>query len=369
MTLPVHWYRHDMGGAPVARGVAGDAIALLDACLVNGFNLRTATSVVVSAEVATMTFSSAFGWLQHQVIEVAGATPAALNGEKRVSTVVGNSITFPAPGVANGTATGTITCRTPGLGWSKVFSSANIAVYRAPDIAGTRMFLRVDDTDSTRARARGFETMSDVNTGTGPFPTDAQFSGGLVWRRSTTADTTARPWTLVGDGAGFYYICRASTTSNVVEWTFGDIAPFAGADAFRCAIGGGESLTSDFSAAGLISRGGTIGCFLARASSQLGSSSRLATFSADYQSLEYPHLPNNGLMLRESVCMESGSRARGTIRGFRRHMHDASVNGGIFSLGQVLSATDGYNGLGLCLDGSSSTTLAFAGVVDLVGPW
>jgi len=306
MTLPVHWYRHDMGGAPVARGVAGDAIALLDACLVNGFNLRTATSVVVSAEVATMTFSSAFGWLQHQVIEVAGATPAALNGEKRVSTVVGNSITFPAPGVANGTATGTITCRTPGLGWSKVFSSANIAVYRAPDIAGTRMFLRVDDTDSTRARARGFETMSDVNTGTGPFPTDAQFSG---------------------------------------------------------------NLTSNSAAAGLISRGGTSGCFVARASSQLGSSSRLFSFLADYQGLEYPHLPNNGLMLRESVCMESGSRARGTIRGFRRHMHDSSVNGGIFSLGQVLSATDGYNGLGLCLDGSSSTTLAFAGVVDLVGPW
>jgi hypothetical protein len=33
-------------------------------------------------------------------------------------------------------------------------------------------------------RASGYESMSDVNTGTGPFPTAAQVAGGGYWEKS-----------------------------------------------------------------------------------------------------------------------------------------------------------------------------------------
>lgn len=59
-------------------------------------------------------------------------------------------------------------------GWSKAFSGTNLAAYRAPN--GLRHYFRVDDTASTTYGALlvGYETMSDVNTGTGQFPTSAQ---------------------------------------------------------------------------------------------------------------------------------------------------------------------------------------------------
>lgn len=372
MTLPVHWYRHDMGGAPVLRGVAGDLVALLDACLVNGFNLRTATSVVVSGEVATVTFSSAFGWLQHQVIEVAGSTPAALNGEKRVSTVVGNSITFPAPGVANGTATGTITCRTPGLGWQKAFASGNVAVYRAQDISGTRMYLRVDDTGAgaaNYARVRGFETMSDINTGTGPFPTDAQVSGGLFWPKSNTVDTTPRSWALVGDPVCFYASMRATASAGSSEWAFGDFNSFMTADAFRAFIcGSPDTFFNAGQNRGIISGNNTSGSVYApRSSSQLGGSVSCAATDTPL-AVEFPNQPNNGLVLRSRLWFETSSRLRATMRGMLVSLHGANTDN-VFALGQVLSSADGYAGLGFCLDSGAQNAPRLGAVFDLVGPW
>lgn len=375
MTLPATtplWFRDDMGSAPVLRGVVGDAITLLDACLVNGFNSRTATSVVVSSNVATVTFSGAFGWLVNQVVEIAGATPPELNGWKRVSTVSGNTLTFPAPGVANTTATGTITCKTPGLGWAKVYSATNVAVYRAPDVTGTRLYLRVNDTGAgtggaSTARARGFETMSDVNTGTGPFPTDAQISGGLYWQKSSTQNTTARQWAAVGDGATLYVGVRASPGNGYPqEWGFGDVASLASVDAYRCFIAGSPAF-GFFNSHGVVG-GFASGAYLARAVSQTGGAIALSSFAADYGSIEYPHTPNSGLLLRARLVMESSTRARGQLRGVSGSMHGTNT-ANIFALGQVLSAADGYAGLGLCIDAASSVTPQLAGVIDLIGPW
>lgn len=375
MTIPVHWYRHDMGGAPVLRGVAGDLIALLDACLVNGFNLRNPTSVVVASQVATVTFASPFGWLANQVIEIAGATPAALNGEKRVSTVVGNTITFAAPGVADQTATGTITCRTPGLGWQKAFASGNVAVYRSQDVSGTRMFLRVDDSGTgaaTYARVRGFETMSDVNTGTGPFPTDAQVSGGLYWPKSSAADTTTRQWALVGDPVVFYAAMRASTggTNGSNEWGFGDFNSMMSADAYRVFLNGGpDANINSGSDRGLIAGTNTqTSVYHPRGSSQLGGSVAAAATNDGFGALEFPNQPNNGLVVRPRVLLETASRARGVARGMLASCHGSTTNN-VFALGQVLSSADGYNGLAICIDAGAQSTARLGAVFDLVGPW
>jgi len=86
-------------------------------------------------------------------------------------------------------------------GWSKVYSGTNKAVYRAP-AGDSRFYFRVDDSATVSSRLIGYETMSDVDTGTNPFPTNAQVSGGLYMRKS--ADATARPWVVAADGKRLY---------------------------------------------------------------------------------------------------------------------------------------------------------------------
>lgn len=123
-----------------------------------------------------------------------------------------------------------------GAGWSKVYSGTNKAVYRAP--AGRQFYLRVDDTGTTSARIVGYETMSDVDTGTGPFPTAAQVSGGLYVIKSNAADATARAWAVYANDRAFYIwhnIANAvpsSNTSNAVINGFGDLITFNPSDAY-----------------------------------------------------------------------------------------------------------------------------------------
>ena len=51
------FFNENLPDAPVLNGVAGSLIGLLTACLVTGFGLRTAVSLVVSGGVATLTLA------------------------------------------------------------------------------------------------------------------------------------------------------------------------------------------------------------------------------------------------------------------------------------------------------------------------
>lgn len=193
-----------MRGAPVLNGVAGSLIGLLDTFLVNGWGMATANSLSVSGGVATLTMPAGSGFEDHCVVLIAGATPAALNGEQRIATANGTTLTFPTT-VADGPATGTITVKYASCGWQKVFSGPNLAVYRSLNAASDRRFLRVQDTSGQNARIVAYNNMTAVSTGTGPFPTNAQISGGGYWPKSFTADAAAQRYDLVGDSMWFYY--------------------------------------------------------------------------------------------------------------------------------------------------------------------
>ena len=54
-TYNTKWFQNSMAGAPVLTGQAGALIAVLNACLVDGFNLLTLDSLVVAGNVATGT--------------------------------------------------------------------------------------------------------------------------------------------------------------------------------------------------------------------------------------------------------------------------------------------------------------------------
>lgn len=107
----VKYYHSELPGAPVLSGTAGAMAAVLDACLVNGWGLLTAQSATVSGGVCTLTFAVGHAFEPLTVALVAGAGVAAINGEQRVTGTTTNTISFAAPGVPDGSVSGTITAK------------------------------------------------------------------------------------------------------------------------------------------------------------------------------------------------------------------------------------------------------------------
>ncbi|MDD2610647.1 MAG: hypothetical protein PHX60_13355 [Giesbergeria sp.] len=212
MTSVKHFHSA-MNGAPVLNGVAGSIIAVLEACLVTGLGLQSVATLVVSGGVATANFASGHSFEPDTIALIDGAAPAGLNGEKRIISTTTNSVTFAAPGISDQTATGTITAKLAPAGWEKAFSGTNLAAFRSLAVESTRMFLRVDDTGTTNARVVGYESMSDINTGTGPFPTTTQISGGGWWPKANAANATARAWTVIADSKGGILHVHTATTN------------------------------------------------------------------------------------------------------------------------------------------------------------
>lgn len=200
LSTSVKWIRNDMRGAPVINGnTPGCSIAALDALLVTGWGTTTALSVSVSGGIATATVNAGSSFTEHAVVRVEGATPSALNGEARVLTASNTQITF-ATTAPDGMATGTITLKYAPAGWEKVYVGTNKSVYRSTDVTGARFYLRIDDSNGLFARVRGYETMSDIDTGTGLFPLDAQIATGEgYWHKAGASNATAIPYLLAAD--------------------------------------------------------------------------------------------------------------------------------------------------------------------------
>ncbi|MCZ7641379.1 MAG: hypothetical protein M5U12_38155 [Verrucomicrobia bacterium] len=100
----------------------------------------------------------------------------------------------------------------PAAGWTKPFVDTGKAVYRNAAAAVARSYYRVTDVGTTWARIRGYDAMSSVDAGTGEFPTSTVISGdGLFAYKSSTADTTPRPWILLADERTALLALKGST--------------------------------------------------------------------------------------------------------------------------------------------------------------
>lgn len=219
MSTSVKHIHNGMRGAPQISGSAGTLIAALDAFFTTGWGVTTALSVNVAGGIATASLTPGETFDRDAVVLIGGAaTPSVLNGEARVLTTSNSSITW-ATTAPDGAATGTITIRyAPQTSWSKVYAATNKAVYRSTHVQSAGHYLRVDDTGTTTARVRGFETMTDVDTGVGPFPTDAQMSGGGYWWKSTGANTNAVKYRIFADER-FVILAIAAGSHNQPTYT------------------------------------------------------------------------------------------------------------------------------------------------------
>ena len=383
----VKYFHSAMTGAPVLSGTAGSLIAVLDACLVNGFGSKTADSVTVASGIATFNVSAGIGAFEADaVILVAGATPSWLNGEKRIISATATAVTFDATGISDQTATGTITAKLAAAGWEKQFSGTNLVAYRSGDVTSTRAVLRVDDSGTTAARVVGYENMSAISTGNGPFPTALQQSGGLYWPKANAANATARGWTVIADNKTAYVHLHTVTSNIGVAGTlvaFGDFAGYKSGDAHAAMLAGIASDTSASTSgqtADMSHSSGTL-FYMPRAYTALGSSLAGATAVESYAPSSgfsgaanasatpaYPNGADNALILSRKIIYETGS-LRGVMRGIFFAVQNCQAS---FAWRDKIAGQGPYVGRKLmAIKGAGSAGTSSLGVTffDVTGPW
>lgn len=364
---------------------AGSMISLLDAFLVNGYALKSADSGVIADGICTLTFSSGVGpYMKDTVIAVEGATPAALNGEQKLTATTENTVSF-ATDLPDGAVTGTVTFKCAPCGWEKVYSKTNVAVYRPTDIRSSRFYLRVDHTNASYARVMMYEAMTSVDSGTNGIPTTAVVSGGYYWHCGTWA---GKDFMLFGDGAALLPVLHPSQrvidleangmvayfAGDIVSYRSGDVAPGVLTGATSTSSSANGSIFSSYSlnlqtmlrATSGFGRGLTAERLSGWANSVSGGSGQPlgpVLLSSDVKARYAPVLISNGGAFASTgvrgefagalVCINSGALdAFGPVRNV------IEVDRGDFKRYMTVPVGDATN--------SSASGLGF---VDITGPW
>jgi hypothetical protein len=249
--LPVKVYKSSDYGAPVMDYQAGSLNALLEACLVNGYNPVSVVSIARIGSIATVTTDGAHNYNVYDVVALAGADQADYNGEFRVVSVLNSTqFTVEVQNAPATPATGTITVKRPGAGWTKPYSGGDTACFRT---AGHGRYLQVDDsghvvsTNYYYALVTGYETMSSYDSGSNPFYYTVS---GSAWRKRVGVTNFAScNWVLIADDRFFYLLneVNAASYSGAYEMVFfGEFPSYKSGDLYNCILNANNaaSLTS-----------------------------------------------------------------------------------------------------------------------------
>lgn len=362
-------------GIPTLANNFSDLINLLDKLLFGtDIGLVTLTSATSSGTTATVTVSGGHGFLNKQVVSVAGANESQYNGTFRITYISGTQFSYTMSGAASSPATGTLTASLPAVGgWAKAYSGTGKAIYKSNDVSASGRFFRVDDTGTTSARVVGYETASDVDTGTNPFPTTAQLSGGGYFLKSNSA--TQRAWWLVADPKCVWL----STSYDGTGWHtygFGDYKSFYAGDVYNaflaCAPGGALANSPNLAA---MSAGASDTLYSARAGSMAVGSVRtpklgIGGFSghgttAAQPNFSYPMPSGADVLVSQAPIMicEYQAEARGLLYGMRQILNKYGPSA---TAGEVRVGVPGFSD-GLLLLRETSPNAACVGF-DL-GDW
>lgn len=375
-------------GAPALSGSAGSLRTLLKACLVDGFGAGVVATLTVSGGIATATYAGAHPFKVGYVAQYAGATPAGLNGDKVILSVTGTSVTFAAPGVPDGAATGTITSKAAPAGWQELFASSlpNVIALKPSVVEATGCVLRVDDTGTINARVRAYEAMSDISTGVGMTPLESQLAGGLWWPKSGAASSAARPWVLVADERGFYLAVAPQGGDRYTLLYSGDLASLKSGDAYGYLVTGNQSDQTATTAVpdgccGCSHRSARGGAYVARAHTAIGQALAVQRIGAHHNGAtadayagtagyswgSYPNGPNNGLLTGSVELFGLG--IRGTLPGL---LHPVQDLGQAFATCAIVDGTDDYAGrklMAIRVAPPSGSQPAGTVFLDISGPW
>ena len=238
-----------------------------------------------------------------------------------------------------------------GAGWTKAFSGTKLAAYRQG--AGSMCYLRVyDGTGTFKVRMRGYESMTDIDTGGNPFPTTTQLASGVYAAIGTSTTPANKPWIVVADNKRFYLWVGASLTTAVdistsTTWQalffFGDIISFRPGDTYCCQIMGSDSASNGTERFGLAGALTSViaGSFIARDAAQAAGSVNNSKYF-DY------HGSSSSPTMGSTACAAYPDPVSGGINLSRIHVSNgATVRGirgrlpGVFA---PLNALPGNNG-------------------------
>lgn len=419
--IPVKYFTSSMQGAPQLTDAVGSMTEMLDACLVNGFNIRSVSTLTYAAGVATAHINAGHLFKVDQVVKVSGADQTAYNGEFRIVSATASDFTYAVVGTPASPATGTVSVKVAPLNFEKAFTATNKRAYRSTNVLSNRPYLRVDDsldpawttTYAKKAKVLMAENMSDIDTVVGaqaPFdpvnPTkntigsgsgSAAVDGWYKWyyARQTNSSTDSntpeafnRDWVLVGDDRGFYLFNETGTASKARGgYCFTDFTSFRQGDAYSTLL----MATESYIGANTLMAGGGLpdasnncnrsldftGKVLMRDHLQVGGTVRagfLALNTNNAQqisgfttSVPWPNGPDYGLLLHPIYLrQEAPGHVRGKLPGiFWVHndspLNDLDVVSGVAAYAgrKFLMVASGFGSLG------PVAKFAF----DITGPW
>ena len=385
MPTPIKLFQSSDTGAPVMSGQAGALIGVLDACLLNGYNPVSVSSITRSGGTATVTTSGAHGFnsAYKDSVTIAGANEADYNGDFYIAYVDATHFTYTVGGTPASPATGAITAKRGAANgsWAKAHSGTNLAAYRSGN--GIRHYLRVDDTAAQVGRIRGYEAMTGISTGTGVYPTDAQVSGGLYQLKSNAASGASRPWFLIADDRFFYLGTAHNTTYSTLYdiIVFGEFPSFKTGDSYNSMVFGQTqdnkanppNHTATFVSASAAAT--QAGHYLARAYTGGGTSVNFGKVGPVYgmanmggsAAATYPNAADSGLLFAYPTIVNDGVTTvyRGILPGVYAPLHNAPG-----SHGDVVRDPIGFAASGdLFLAKLSNSTTPCSVLFDVTRAW
>jgi hypothetical protein len=430
MSCPVKYFHSNMQGAPQLTNDWGCMTALLDAVLVNGFNLKSIATLTSTGGVATANISAGHLFEVNQVVLIAGASQSEYNGEVRVLSVTSNAFTYAVTGTPASPATGTITVKAAPLGFEIAFTGTNKRAYRSTNVASNRPYLRVDDgldpvyttTYAKYAKVTMAQGMSDINTFVGmrapynaTYPTRNEvgtgsginaYGGWYKWyyakiASGAQADSSApatynRPWFIIGDDRGFYLFNESFDSRGLGGKCFTDFESYRSADGFNTILCAQDAYTyagqqintyngegyagsdwgSKFPRTGdsfgklamcsYLQTGNNVGLSFTSLNTNNGQ-----TASGYSTGIAYPNGPDYSLLLHPTLLKEGTSHLRGKMPGMMWVHNDAPS----FNHMDVITGVAGYPGksfmLVKCIHGWSTVDPGYTAYIayDLTGPW
>lgn len=269
--LSVKYFNSGMAGAPQVSNNWGDLVTMLDACLINGFNLKAIDSLTFADGISTATITTGHAYQPGQILRVEGANQAEYNGEHRViaTTATTFSYTITETPTSPATTTTSLTAMVSPLGWEAPFTGTNKRAYRSKSPQSPGNMLLIDDgikaneyadTWAKWANVGIVEGMADIDTIVGsqaPFdaskPTQnwqqweanqwgwfkwyhAQQSGYDIYGDGGGGD---RNWVLIGDDRLFYLFITNQKDYNWYGrnfYCFGDIESFKPGDRYHTVL-------------------------------------------------------------------------------------------------------------------------------------
>lgn len=402
--MPLQIFKSTDTNAPVLKGTAGALTDLLDACLINGYTTASVTGITRSSTTATATIAANTTLATGDWVTISGANETDYNVTAQITVLSSTQFTYAVSNSPATPATGTILYRKAPAGWATAYTGTNKRVYRSPNSASNRFYMRIDDNTTVgsvrEAYVRGYETMSDVDTGTGPFPTVAQSTNGLLWHKSASSDTTARAWTLIADDKTFYFIPLPVVTGQNVyhAYGFGHFISYKASDGYNTFLSGSNgpsaysTTVSNTAYAGLSYDHGmnatavnaNVMLYVPRAYAQTGgavqigatsmkSTANLTSLGMATSGIVYPNGPDSGLWLNPvSVVDFSGSAVniRGRFPGMYTHAHSTIPQSNYDTLTGV-TGLSGVTLIACSVSNNTTNNTTVQGMVyfDITGAW